>query len=235
MFVTPDRGLLYVTDARGRDQLPSHTMEHLSCFLPGLFALGVHTLGDSLTPAEKELHLWAARGLGQTCYIMYADQPSGLAPEEITMTPWLGPYNKTRPAADVKQEGLWLTHLKKWQGEEQGRKGVGQGGDPPGVREVKPIKEAAEEDIAKSREYEVRKAPYLLRPETVESLHLLWTVTRDSVWRERGWEVFEAIESNTKLEEGYGSVADVTRLPTKKMDMMPRCASTSILSFAWIN
>lgn len=49
-------------------------MEHLSCFLPGLFALGVHVLGEELSEAERELHLWAARGLGQTCWIMYADQ-----------------------------------------------------------------------------------------------------------------------------------------------------------------
>lgn len=169
--------------------------------------------------------MWAARGLGQTCYIMYADQPSGLAPEEITVMSWMGPYNAHRTAEDVKIEGLWMTHLKKWQAEGEGedRENVGQGGDPPGVREVNPIKEAVGNiNIMKSREYRIKRTPYLLRPETVESFHLLWTVTGDSVWRERGWEVFEAIERNTKVEKGYASVDDVTRLPTKKMNMMPR-------------
>lgn len=86
---------------------------------------------------------------------MYADQPSGLAPDEITMTPWMGPYNKTRTAVDAKMEGLWLTHLARWQAEGgpgSGRENVGEGGDPPGVREVEPIREVFAEN---EREYMV--------------------------------------------------------------------------------
>lgn len=229
MFVTPSRGLLYVTDAQGPHQLPSHTMEHLSCFLPGLLALGVHTLGHThLSPAERELHLWAARGLGQTCWIMYADQESGLAPDEISMMPWAGkgPYKDEKEKVEGKMEGLWLTHLAKWQEEDggTGRLNVGEGGDPPGVAPVQPFR--GSEVGEKEREYRVRKAGYLLRPETVESMYLLWRVTGDRVWRERGWEVFEAIERSARVDEGgygYASVVNVGQVPTKKKNEMPRC------------
>lgn len=93
---------------------PSHTFEHLSCFLPGLLALGVRELDlDSINldtvlagsarrsgrvsarerdhfemikkhKSLKELHLWAAEGLAETCWLTYVDQPSGLGPDEVT-------------------------------------------------------------------------------------------------------------------------------------------------------
>ncbi|KAF7330402.1 alpha-1,2-Mannosidase [Mycena venus] len=54
LYVSPTRHLLYVTDTSsatfdhaGR---PTHKLEHLSCFLPGLLALGAHTAPPSTTP-----------------------------------------------------------------------------------------------------------------------------------------------------------------------------------------
>lgn len=52
--------MLYVTDISFGE--PTYKFEHLSCFLPGLLALGVHTL--ELSPRDLERHSWAAEGLG---------------------------------------------------------------------------------------------------------------------------------------------------------------------------
>lgn len=53
----------------------------------------------------------------------------------------------------------------------------------------------------------------LLRPETVESLYYLWTVTKDSKWRDAGWEIFQAIEKVAKVPiaqgGGYSSMGNV--------------------------
>jgi mannosyl-oligosaccharide alpha-1,2-mannosidase len=35
-------------------------------------------------------------------------------------------------------------------------------------------------------------------------------VTRDPKWRERAWQIFEAIERHARLEVGYATVRDVT-------------------------
>lgn len=70
LFLSPKRRLLYVTDLQSGT--PSHIFEHLSCFLPGLLALGAQTL--DLPQHDKELHQWAASGLAYTCYMTYADQ-----------------------------------------------------------------------------------------------------------------------------------------------------------------
>ena len=67
-----------------------------------------------------------------------------------------------------------------------------------------------------------RGAPhYLLRPETVESFFVLYQLTGDPVYREWGWEVFQAIERYCKAAAGYGSLRDVQNTdaaPQNKME-----------------
>ncbi|XP_044461596.1 mannosyl-oligosaccharide 1,2-alpha-mannosidase MNS3-like [Mangifera indica] len=61
----------------------------------------------------------------------------------------------------------------------------------------------------------------LLRPETVESLFVLYRITGDQKYREWGWQIFEAFEKYTKLDSGgYTSLDDVTVLPPKRRDKM---------------
>jgi mannosyl-oligosaccharide alpha-1,2-mannosidase len=214
IYLTPNRNLLYVTDMA--DGYPSHIFEHLSCFLPGLFALASHTL--DLPPRDKQLHEWAAKGLAYTCWIMYADQATGLGPDEVQMQVWYG--------GDAKA-GRWVDHVDDWETE-------GGGADsPPGLDEVPPEQEP------ESRDYSPRKPGYLLRPEvslsyalhdreltaiaqTVESFYILWRTTGDVKWRERGWSVFEAIEKETRTQYGYASIYDVDRSPPSFKDEMPR-------------
>lgn len=82
MYLSPLRKLLYVTDTLYNS--PSRRFEHLSCFFPGLLALGASSIpADVLSADERQLHMWAAHGLGVSCHAMYADQPSGLGADEI--------------------------------------------------------------------------------------------------------------------------------------------------------
>ncbi|KAL2930598.1 Mannosyl-oligosaccharide 1 2-alpha-mannosidase MNS3 [Bienertia sinuspersici] len=61
----------------------------------------------------------------------------------------------------------------------------------------------------------------LLRPETVESLFVLYRITEDPKYREWGWQIFEAFEKYTKVDSGgYTSLDDVTSLPPHKRDKM---------------
>ena len=50
---------------------------------------------------------------------------------------------------------------------------------------------------------------YLLRPETVESLYILSFLTKDPVYREWGWEIFQSIEKYSKTRFGYGEYSNV--------------------------
>ncbi|KAI8073291.1 glycosyl hydrolase family 47-domain-containing protein [Gongronella butleri] len=50
---------------------------------------------------------------------------------------------------------------------------------------------------------------YHLRPETLESLFVLYRLTGDQKYQEYGWEIFEAIEKNCKTASGYASIRNV--------------------------
>lgn len=127
--------------------MPSHKLEHLSCFLPGLLALGVHRL-PHLSDEERQRHLWAAEGLGHTCWLTYADQPSGLGPDEVMFQTGITP---ARP---------WTEALADWQKE-------GAHGRPPGTGQATPVTEPNE------RDYTVWRNGYLLRPEVNVYLRIL--------------------------------------------------------------
>lgn len=49
----------------------------------------------------------------------------------------------------------------------------------------------------------------LLRPETVESLFYMYSITGEKQYQEWGWTIFNSFERYTKLEEGYSSINNV--------------------------
>jgi mannosyl-oligosaccharide alpha-1,2-mannosidase len=52
----------------------------------------------------------------------------------------------------------------------------------------------------------------MLRPETVESLFVLYRVTRDPLYREWGWKIFESMRRYARIEGGgYSGLRDVRR------------------------
>lgn len=72
---------------------------------------------------------------------------------------------------------------------------------------------------------EVRSSPRdqhsLLRPETIESLFVMWRLTHEPQWRELGWEMFEAFRRHARLPTGgYASVESVYEVPVRHRDHM---------------
>jgi mannosyl-oligosaccharide alpha-1,2-mannosidase len=62
----------------------------------------------------------------------------------------------------------------------------------------------------------------LLRPETIESLFVLWRTTKNTQYREQAWRIFEAMLRNSSVDGDRAtclvSVDDVSKLPTSKQD-----------------
>ena len=201
-YLTPNRNLLYATrgdmDSNGHLTL-AHDYEHLACFFPGLLALGAATLPDA-----PRTHLWAAKGLANTCWALYADSATGLSPDAVSM------HNESKSADGSPWDGRWATHLAQWEKS-------GAHGDPPGVRSPEPVSNAS------LRDYTPINSGYTLRPETVESFFVLWRTTGDIVWRERGWSIFEALIREARVEDGgFASVVNVYHNGGQKSDDMPR-------------
>lgn len=181
---------------------------------------------------------------------MAASALVGLGPDEVTFKAW---------RKDEKR-GLWINHVLQWQ--KQNLEALeDERGDadavPPGVRDGEPLRGDAGE-----RDYYIRNDQYQLRPEvceeflarelrarsrlgadtrraptqTVESLYVLFKTTGDPVWRDRAWEIFEAIRKHTRLADGgYASVSSLTTSdPPYKSNAMPRYAR-GCLSAAWFS
>ncbi|KAF3490509.1 mannosyl-oligosaccharide 1,2-alpha-mannosidase IC [Arthroderma uncinatum] len=55
----------------------------------------------------------------------------------------------------------------------------------------------------------INSAKYILRPEAIESVFLMYRITGDETWREKGWEMFNAIERATRTNFGNSAIADV--------------------------
>eukprot|EP00571_Detonula_confervacea_P011040 CAMPEP_0172305146 /NCGR_PEP_ID=MMETSP1058-20130122/6471_1 /TAXON_ID=83371 /ORGANISM="Detonula confervacea, Strain CCMP 353" /LENGTH=922 /DNA_ID=CAMNT_0013016637 /DNA_START=347 /DNA_END=3115 /DNA_ORIENTATION=- len=63
---------------------------------------------------------------------------------------------------------------------------------------------------------------YLLRPEYVESLFVLYRVTGREEYQEMGWEVFESLEHYCRTEWGYTGLKDVyDAIGVERIDDMP--------------
>ena len=219
LYLSSKRDLLFLTILNGGRV--EYIFEHLACFYAGLLALGVEVLGSALTQEQADLHRWAAEGLTNTCYLIYAEAENGLGAEAVQMI-----YN-------VKQKPTrWMDVVRRW--ERKGR----EGGVPPGVRSIEKV------TSRRLRDYYWQNTAYYLRPEassclvvirslsltvgsaligqTLESIYLMWKVTGDEVWRRRGWEIFESIEKIAKTQVGYGSVAGANTEKPLIQDSMPR-------------
>ncbi|KAF1943193.1 seven-hairpin glycosidase [Clathrospora elynae] len=61
---------------------------------------------------------------------------------------------------------------------------------------------------------------YILRPEAIESVFILWRITGDPVWRETAWEMFQAVANATDTEFANAAIVDVTVVDSKKEDYM---------------
>ncbi|RKP37885.1 glycoside hydrolase, partial [Dimargaris cristalligena] len=189
--------------------------EHLSCFLPGLLALGA-TRGYSLaeiqagrtaqgTPITHTMQvrdqedLDLAEKLAYGCWQLYDFTATGLAPEMVRFRGYQregSPY-LTRTSAAQKYIGLPRTQC--------------------------------DFDIPPDRGFN------LLRPETIESLFILWRITKKVEYREMGWKIFMAFEKFARLESGgYTSLHDVTVVPPPREDKMETFFLAETLKYLYL-
>lgn len=53
----------------------------------------------------------------------------------------------------------------------------------------------------------------ILRPETVESIFVLYRVTKDPVYREWGWNILQAFEKHSKISSGGYATTNNVNIP----------------------
>lgn len=61
---------------------------------------------------------------------------------------------------------------------------------------------------------------YILRPEAIESVFIMYRVTGEEYWRKKGWQMFQAVEKHTNTEYGASAISDVTADEPFRLDEM---------------
>ncbi len=191
---TRDAGLKFVAELPlGIGGDLSPKMDHLVCFLPGSIALGA-TRGHTLVEARK------GRDWDED-----SEKQIQLA-RDLMKTCW-GMYAVTKTG--LAPEIAWFNTRER------------DLRPKPGQRSLTSTKNSLS---AWKKDYVVKPldAHNLQRPETIESLFMMWRITEDPLYREWGWKIFEAFEKHTKLNsgKGYTSLNDVNAVPPPMRDNM---------------
>lgn len=61
---------------------------------------------------------------------------------------------------------------------------------------------------------------YYLRPEAIESVFVMYRLTGDDYWRQKGWRMFEGISKYTRTMFGHSAIDDVTSMEPHATDSM---------------
>jgi len=163
--------------------------QHLVCFAGGMLALGGKVF-------EIARHLDIGRRLTDGCTWTYRALPLGIMPETFSMIEC-----PTNEACDWN-ETLWKEKVL----ERRGPEAISQGATADLIIEYDRLPQGFA-SIGDRR--------YVLRPEAIESVFVMYRITgREDLFHE-AWDMFRAIEENTKTELGNGALADVTRADGK--------------------
>lgn len=145
--------------------------EHLACFAGGAVALAGRMLGDE---GAVETGARLARG----CAYLYRAVPSGIMPERLTLVPCPPPSSSSSSSLspsdpDAQPPCAWNQTL--YEEQKDRRKRDWRDGTP------KPFTSVSD-------------PRYLLRPEALESLFVLYRLTGDEGFADAAWEMFLSIK-----------------------------------------
>ncbi|KAH7385646.1 glycoside hydrolase [Pyrenochaeta sp. MPI-SDFR-AT-0127] len=139
---------------------------------------------------QSDEYLEMGAKLARGCAYAYDSFPTGVMPERYNMV--------LCPGADHRKPCAW--------------------------NEERYAAEAAERPQYRSnlpKGFTTAKDPrYILRPEAIESVFVLWRITGDPVWREVAWDMFEAVSNATSTKYANAAIMDVTVIGSRKEDYM---------------
>lgn len=169
-------------------------MQHLTCFVGGFFALA-----GRLFQSAHDVEIGAK--LTEGCIYAYKKMPTGIMPEIFNIVPCESrascPWNATKWEEEV---------LKKTYGENHS----------DFMDMVKSLK--LPEGFTS-----IRDRRYLLRPEAIESVFIMYRITGYEEYLDHAWDMFTSIRRASATKYANGQVLDVTEadpipLPEDKME-----------------
>ncbi|KAF2996672.1 hypothetical protein E8E13_004192 [Curvularia kusanoi] len=156
-------------------------MQHLTCFIGGMFALAGRLFN---TPS----HITLGEKLTRGCIYAYAAMPTGIGPEIFKVIPCADrsscPWNATH-----WEDAILRGHGTKYSSS---------------AAQI-----AAEKGLPKGWTG-IRDKRYLLRPEAIESVFLLHRITGNQDYADAAWDMFTSVVSATRTSYANAQLLDVT-------------------------
>jgi mannosyl-oligosaccharide alpha-1,2-mannosidase len=167
-------------------------MQHLACYTGGMFALGGKMF-------QNNEHVTIGRKLADTCVWAYIASPSGIMPEVSHL---LKCANTTTCVWDEKE---WLEGIASRTSEN--------------AEEKDPIKNIANLRLP-SGFTSIDDRRYILRPEAIESVFVMYRITGEQQWQAAAWDMWTAIQRSTDTDIGNSALVDVSADSPPRADSM---------------
>lgn len=187
----PGEELLFCGDATkvGDEVKLDPEMQHLTCFVGGMFGLAGRLFG-------QRHHIDLGAKLTEGCIYAYKAMPSGIMPEIFDMMACPSrkhcPWNATAYEEEVNRRHYGHSHADF-------KTAVLEHKLPPGFTSL-------------------RDKRYLLRPEAIESVFIMYRITGYEEYLDHAWDMFTAILRTSSTRFGNGQVRDVTVDPPEDPD-----------------
>lgn len=164
---------------------PEAKAQHLACFTGGMVGIGAKIF-------ERPDDMAIARKLVDGCIWAYNATQTGIMPELFRLVPCQDPdkceWDELKwYGAIVNNEGGNLT-----------------------TEDVTLAKKLIKDYRLPQGFYDILNRQYILRPEAIESVFILYRLTGDPALPEAAWRMFTAIEKHTRTEIASAAIKDVT-------------------------
>ena len=176
-------------------------MQHLSCFAGGMVALAARIFDR---PADMQL----AEQLINGCLWAGRSTVLGIKPELFHAVPCPGANDDCVWNADAWADDMFRRNTNDDQTAD---------------------KQLPRQQRAKLKQERLRlpqgisaigNRHYLLRPEVIESVFVMYRVTGDERWREEAWGMFTAITNRCRTDVAFAALEDVTSDHSRQQDKM---------------
>lgn len=193
---------------------PGHTAlepqgQHLTCFAAGMIATGSRIFSR---PEDLDI----AKRLLEGCIWAYSATPSGLMPETFHLVPCAIGHAALDPAAD--QDCLWDD--EKWYTAIAQRHTTISSTQKDALSPVEQGKLYAKQNRLIPGFTAHGDSRYILRPETIESVFILYRITGSKRYMDIAWNMFQSIEKATRTEVAHAAIQDVRVEIPGKSDRM---------------
>jgi mannosyl-oligosaccharide alpha-1,2-mannosidase len=187
--------------------------QHLTCFAAGMVAIGSRIFSR---PEDLDI----AKKLLEGCIWAYSATPSGLMPETFHLVPCAkGPDALSSDSDDkcIWDDDKWYEAITA---HAQATNPTSTPGALLAVSDIENGKLLARQKHLTPGFIDIGDPRYILRPETIESVFILYRITGERRYMDIAWTMFVAIEKATRTDVAFAAVSDVRVEVPGKSDRM---------------